>query len=369
MSEGIFIGLMSGTSLDGIDAVAVRFAPAFELLGTHSEPLPPTLRAEILALCQPGDNEIERLAALDPALGRLFATAANQLLQRSGLKADQVSAIGSHGQTVRHRPGRHYSLQIGDPNLIAELTGITTIADFRRRDMAAGGQGAPLVPAFHAALFRCSRQDRVLLNIGGMANLTWLPADHNIAVRGFDTGPGNVLLDGWIAHHRGLAYDAGGDWARSGQVIPELLQRMLALPFFQAPPPKSTGREQFNLAWLQQQLAQLGRHCDAADVQATLLELTARSAADAIRQQAAAEQLGVYLCGGGSHNGALRQRLAALLQPASVETTCALGLDPDWVEAVAFAWLACRTRAQQCGNLPAVTGASGPRILGGIYQK
>ncbi|GGO88518.1 anhydro-N-acetylmuramic acid kinase [Marinobacterium nitratireducens] len=364
-----YLGLMSGTSLDSVDAVVVEYnGRDLDLIASHSEPFPSDLRHRTLALMHPGDDEIERLGRLDLELAELFARAANNLIDATSLERSSIRAIGSHGQTVRHRPDAGFTLQIGDPNLIAERTGITLVADFRRRDMAAGGQGAPLVPAYHRALFHDAGVDRIIANIGGMANVTLLRADSSHPVTGYDTGPGNVLLDSWIGRHRQLEYDRDGAWAASGQILPTLLERLLDLPFFDAPAPKSTGREQFNPNWLDACIrdADCGQ-AQPADVQATLLELTARSLS---REIGASLDAGgeIYLCGGGSHNKYLLQRLQALLEPYEVRTTAALGQDPDWVEACAFAWLAARTLEGQSGNLPAVTGARGERILGAIYQ-
>ncbi|SER10861.1 anhydro-N-acetylmuramic acid kinase [Amphritea atlantica] len=361
----IYIGLMSGTSLDSIDAVAVRFEPQFELLASHSEPIPSAIHAAILALLTPGDNEIERLGRLDLQLAELFASAVNNLISTHHLEQKQIAAIGSHGQTIRHRPEANFTLQIGDPNLIAERTGITTIGDFRRRDMAAGGQGAPLVPAFHNALFRHTTVNRVLVNIGGMANLTILEAAEDKPIRGYDTGPGNVLMDSWIMQHKHESYDRDGRWAARGKIVPQLLQQMLALPYFSEPAPKSTGREQFNRHWLEQKVNALAVSPPPEDVQATLLELTAVSIADAIKSHQLSD-LQVFLCGGGSHNSRLKARLTELLEPHYLSTTAELNLDPDWVEAAAFAWLAYRTLNRLSGNIPEVTGAAGYRPLGTI---
>lgn len=366
MSAPIYIGLMSGTSLDSIDAVAVRFEPSFELIASHSEPIPAAIDRRIHSMLNPGENEIERLGRLDLELGGLFATAVLNLLKESGIAPDQVAAIGSHGQTIRHRPEAHFTLQIGDPNIIAEHTGITTVADFRRRDMAAGGQGAPLVPAFNNALFRSKEHDRVLVNIGGMANLTILSADTSQPVLGYDTGPGNVLMDSWIQLHHQSSYDCEGQWAASGQSVPALLENMLALPFFSETPPKSTGREQFNSLWVRQMVRKLDSEPLAVNVQATLLDLTAISIADAIKNHDLKDPE-IYLCGGGSHNNRLMNQLRFLLKPWQVKTSSELGLDPDWVEAAAFAWLAYRTLNKQSGNVPEVTGAEGYRPLGAIY--
>jgi len=366
MSTRYFIGLMSGTSLDSIDAALVDLSQGFKLLASHSTPITDALRERILKLTQPGDNEIELMGRLDTELARSFATAVLELLHKCNLSVDQIQAIGSHGQTLRHRPEAGFTLQIGDPSLITELTGITTVADFRRRDIAAGGQGAPLVPAFHHALFSQAGTNRIIINIGGMANLTLLPGNIDKPVTGFDTGPGNVLMDSWIAQHLNLPYDADGNWARQGRVLPDLLQQLLREPFFQQPAPKSTGRELFNMEWLSRHLAAQPHTTEPCDVQATLTELTAVTIADAVANQPLSNP-DLFLCGGGSHNALLKERLQALLPDHAIDTTEALGLDPDWVEAAAFAWLASRALEKRSGNLPAVTGASGERILGGIY--
>lgn len=363
----LYLGLMSGTSLDGIDVALLDFTPQPPLLlAAKTFPLPASLRSELLALCQPGENEIERLGRADRALGEACAAAALTLLRESGTAAHQVSAIGSHGQTIRHQPQGDdaFTLQIGDPATIAERTGITTVADFRRRDIAAGGEGAPLVPPFHRALFGGAR-NRAVVNIGGIANITALPADGSLL--GFDTGPGNTLLDGWVAQHRGEAYDLDGAWAASGMVHAALLQRLLGEPFLHQPPPKSTGRELFQLAWLTQHLAQLDTVPAAADVQATLAELTAVTIAMAIDALPCAINE-VYVCGGGAYNRDLMRRLEQQLHPRLLASTAQLGLAPEWVEAAAFAWLARRTLAGLPGNEPTVTGAAHPRILGAIHQ-
>lgn len=359
----MYIGLMSGTSADAIDAVLVSFDPCLTLHASHSIPLKGELRDRVLALTQPGPNELDRMGMLDRELGIAFAEAALSLLELAGMPASAVQAIGSHGQTVRHRPdGRlGFSLQIADPNTIAELTGIPVVADFRRRDVAAGGQGAPLVPAFHRAVFGSDVINRTILNIGGMANISYLPAASHHAF-GFDTGPGNVLMDAWSELRRGLSFDAGGLWARQGQPDATLLEQLLAHDYFHQRPPKSTGRELFHLGWLRQHLDE---QCET-DVQRTLLELTARSIAEAIRRWAP-ETAEVYTCGGGAFNDFLMERLSALMPERPLSTTLALGLDPRWVEASAFAWLARQTMRQRPGNLPETTGASGLRILGGVY--
>ncbi len=362
----IYIGLMSGTSLDGIDAVAVRFEPEFQILASHSEPLPAPLRQKILKLTQPGSDEIDLMGEVDLELGCLFAQAANNLLSGCEIERSAVKAIGSHGQTIRHRPEAGFTLQIGDANLIAELTGITTVADFRRRDMAAGGQGAPLVPAFHQAQLQSTTHDRILLNIGGMANLTYLPKDTDKPVFGFDTGPGNVLLDAWIKSCRDDNFDANGDWAGSGRVIPSLLKQLLSERFFTQPPPKSTGRELFHLAWLQEKLGEHNHRTE--DIQATLLALTVESIASSIRTYLDSKAYELIVCGGGSHNLTMMQALTIALPEAEISNSGQLGIDADWMEAAAFAWLAKRCLEGSDGNLSSVTGASGGRILGAIYQ-
>ena len=363
-----YIGLMSGTSVDGIDAALVSIPPAggFTLLATHQHPLPDTVRAAIQALILPGADEIDREGELDMELGQLFAEAATTLLKKSDIQASHIRAIGSHGQTIRHRPQtvHAFTRQIGNPSVIAELTGITTVADFRARDMAAGGQGAPLVPAFHAALFRKSGTNRAIVNIGGIANITWLAGDARADVIGFDAGPGNTLLDLWTRQQLGRSYDKDGTWASGGKVLPELLARLLRDDYFSQRPPKSTGREHFHLEWVARHLA--GSEAPQ-DVQATLAELSARSMADALRDLLPGAPQEVYVCGGGAHNHDLLARLQNALGKAPLATTTALGLDPDWVEAAAFAWLAHQTLAGHPGNLPSVTGARRPVVLGGIY--
>lgn len=364
----LYIGLMSGTSADAIDAVLADLTDIPQLLAHHSLALPIKIRDQIHAISLPGDNEIDRMGALDAELGNLFSQTTLELLAQARINAAQVTAIGSHGQTIRHRPPRSYegtfTLQIGDPNLIAELTGVTTVADFRRRDMAAGGQGAPLVPAFHRATFYLKGTDRVIVNIGGMANITWLPSQGEVI--GFDTGPGNVLMDNWIMEHLGKSYDHGGIWALSGRLSKPLLNELLTAPYFKMWAPKSTGRESFNRLWLDGHLLKTALSLSPADVQATLLELTAITIADSIRDlnQRSKE---IFVCGGGAYNGALMQRLKALLPQDIVASTAALGIDPQWIEAMAFAWLAQQTINHKPGNLRAVTGAKREVILGGVY--
>ena len=354
---------MSGTSLDGVDAVLVDFSMSCtKLLASHYLAYPADFRKQLLTLHEDAEGELHRTALSANQLARLYAQTVNELLRSSRTGRSVVRAIGCHGQTIRHRPDAGYTLQIGNAALLAELTGITVVADFRSRDVAAGGQGAPLVPAFHAHALASASSHRVIANIGGIANLTDLPLEG--APKGFDCGPGNMLMDAWIGKCLHQKHDEAGAWAASGRVIPVLLERLLAHPFLPTPPPKSAGREQFNLAWLTQQLA--GNEA-AEDVQATLLELTARTLNDAASQYCRGWQV-MYVCGGGVHNQVLMDRLKMLALPASVASTVELGIDPDWMEAMAFAWLARQCLHGQPGNLPQATGASGPRILGAIYQ-
>jgi anhydro-N-acetylmuramic acid kinase len=373
----LYIGLMSGTSADSIDAVLVDFASTPpKLLAQLEHPIDHTLKNQILQLCNPGDNEIERMGHLDRSLGLHFAQATQQLLAQSGINADQIRAIGSHGQTIRHRPpglqgnddNLPFTLQIGDPNTLAEITGITTVADFRRRDIAANGQGAPLAPAFHQALFASDSSERFVVNIGGMSNITQLSPEQ--AALGFDTGPGNVLMDGWIYQQRGENYDRDGHWAASGSVHNPLLDKLLSHPFLPLSPPKSTGREAFNLNWLNHLLSEFNEPIASADVQATLLEFTATTITDAISsisKSTKSVQTEVFICGGGAFNAQLMHRLTQLSNGYQVQITRSIGIDPEWVEAMAFAWLAHQTLQRQPGNLQQVTGAQGARILGGIY--
>ena len=360
----LFMGLMSGTSMDGIDAALVDFSQQRpHLVATHSHPCHGELTQDLDRALALKDPLSEDLSALDNAMGGIFAEAANALLVQAGVAADTVSAIGSHGQTIHHAPDAPdpYSLQIGNPALIASHTGIEVIADFRRADIEAGGQGAPLVPAFHRSVFSGQGEERVVLNIGGIANITILPANPAGPVTGFDTGPGNTLMDQWTHRHLGTGMDIDGDWARQGTTDMRLLQELLADPWFSKPPPKSTGREYFNLPWL---LAAMdGNGVNAADVQATLCELTARSIANAIVQYAPGSRR-LLVCGGGVHNARLLERLTAALPDHRVGSTANLGIDPDWVEAVAFAWLARQHQQNRPGNIPEVTGADATVVLG-----
>jgi anhydro-N-acetylmuramic acid kinase len=370
-----YAGVMSGTSLDGVDAVLGVFDGATcTVEAAAHRPFPAALRAELLALQTPGPDELARAARAANALAEAYAGAIADVLAAAGVAAADVLAAGVHGQTVRHCPQEAWTLQLNNPARVAERTGVTVVADFRARDVAAGGQGAPLVPAFHASMFARGDTDRVIVNIGGIANITLLPAGGDLAaVRGFDTGPGNVLMDLWCARHRGEDYDHDGAWARSGRVDAALLEALLAEPYFETPPPKSTGRDLFNAGWLATRLA---RHAerrspapDPADVQATLLALTARTIAGAVIAAGCANDAELLVCGGGAKNSALMAALATELAPRTVTTTAAHGIAIEHVEALAFAWLARQALAGRPGNLPAVTGAPGFRVLGAIYPR
>lgn len=363
MSE-LYIGLISGTSADGIDAALVDLSSTKpKLLATHFTPYEENLRRPILDLYQPGADEINRLGQLDVLIGKTFAHAANTLLEKNNLTRDKIAAIGSHGQTIRHHPKFEYpfTLQIGDPNVISAETGITTIADFRRRDIALGGQGAPLVPGFHYHIF-FGKSDRIIVNIGGIANITLLPANIMQPIVGYDTGPGNALLDAWAEKHLQKPRDENGAWAATGKVNTQLLEKLLCDPYFKSAYPKSTGREYFHLEWLQPYLP---REINPVDVQATLVELTARSILEAINNHFARGE--IFICGGGVHNGFLMSRIKSLAKNFSVESTETFGVNPDWVEAMAFAWLAQQTLKKKSGNITTVTGAKQPVILGGVY--
>lgn len=373
----LYIGLMSGTSMDAVDAALVDFNAAKpELIATHSQSIPAALKKALLDLCKPGHDEINRMGQLDIEVGLLFAETANQLLLKNSLSNSEIKAIGSHGQTIRHQPtGNHpFTLQIGDPNIIAEKTGITTLADFRRRDMAAGGQGAPLTPGFHNEIFRTASEDRIILNLGGIANITWLPANSNLPVIGFDTGPGNTLLDAWISKHLNKNHDEKGAWAASGKIDVKLLDAMLADDYFKLSHPKSTGREYFNLQWLEKIL--LGNHLQntgdtksngriAENIQATLCELTVLSIAITIDKLI--KPCKILVCGGGIKNHYLIERLKINCPWSSIHSTDEYGVPPQWLEAMAWAWLAKQTLNKKPGNLPTVTGASKKVILGAVY--
>jgi anhydro-N-acetylmuramic acid kinase len=362
----IYLGLISGTSMDAIDAALVDFDVApLRILATSATPFEPDLKRRICALIdQPERVSLDEIGQIDVELGRAFARAALALMQTAGVGVDRVSAIGSHGQTLRHRPdlAAPFTWQIGDPNVLAEMTGISVVADFRRRDVAAGGQGAPLLPVFHDQVFRSDGEDRVIANLGGIANITIL--SQGSSVTGFDTGPANRLLDAWIARHLGKDFDAHGAWAASGQVDETLLNELLDEPYLRLAPPKSTGRELFNLPWLENKLGLFSR--PPRDVQATLQQFTACTLAAAVRQYAPGASL--YVCGGGARNLALLNAIAALIAPNRVASTAVLGLDPDYVEAVAFAWFAMRTLDGLTSSAGSVTGAKGARILGGVYR-
>lgn len=371
-TKKLYIGLMSGTSMDGVDAIVLDFSAGHcQILATHYAPYPADIRNALLALVEHHRKPVNlsELGELDARLGHFYADATLELLNKAALEPAFVEAIGSHGQTVLHRPPGHHTgsfpstLQIGDPNIIAHKTQITTVADFRRRDIAAGGQGAPLVPAFHAAFFQNPVEDRVVLNIGGIANITVLPA--NGTVSGFDTGPGNTLLDQWAKRYLDIEYDTGGNIAGKGKPVAILLEQLMSDRYFQISAPKSTGREYFNLMWLEAYLTNFAQF-SPTDVLATLTELTARSIAKAICDYAPATSR-IYICGGGIHNNTLVNRLSQLLPETTLESTIKAGLDPDYVEAAAFAWLAKQTLEGKPGNIPAVTGAQTPVVLGGIY--
>ena len=361
----LYIGLISGTSMDGIDAALVEFEKSsLQILQTRDYAYPPELRDRLInAMQQPEKCTVDDIGELDRRTGECFRDAAKALLDDAGVAASAVTAIGSHGQTLRHQPDaeRPFTLQIGDPTLIATGTGITTVADFRRADLAVGGQGAPLAPIFHEWLFRKSGSGRTILNIGGIANITILADDR--ATTGFDTGPGNTLMDAWTRKHRNETFDRNGEWAASGSVDTELLKRLLSDSFFSATPPKSTGFEQFNLKWLE---AAGAAAIDAGDVQATLCALTAASVSNAITAFAV-DTKELLVCGGGVHNAELMRRLGECMPAVDLSSTATAGLDPDWVEAAAFAWLAMRRLQDLPGNLPSVTGAQRAVTLGAIH--
>lgn len=370
-TPSLFIGMMSGTSLDGVDGVLASFSSddsrSIESLATAYLPFPAPMRAELMALQAASPNEIHREALAANLVARCYADCIATLLRQAGIEPAAVTAIGAHGQTIRHRPELGYTWQSINPALLAELTGIDVIADFRSRDIAAGGQGAPLVPAFHQSVFGVGNEARVVANIGGISNISVLGDDQDLI--GFDTGPGNVLMDAWIAKHQGKEYDADGLWAASGTIIPALLMTLRQEPFLALPPPKSTGRDLFHIDWLYEKLANFPG-IGAADVQATLAEFTATTLADAIAANAPAVQA-VYVCGGGAFNRHLMHRLELALRThghaVPVQSTATLGVSPNHVEALAFAWLAHRFHRRFAGNLPSVTGAKGPRILGALY--
>ncbi len=369
MRRELFAGVMSGTSLDGVDAVVADFGSRERIcttLGAASLPMDPALRAVLLGLQASSDDELASAARASIALADLYADAILAACRAAGVTPDQLVAAGVHGQTVRHRPDQGWTIQLNDPARVAERAGVVVVADFRRRDVAADGQGAPLVPAFHAALFAREDRSRAIVNIGGIANVTLLTPGRE--VRGFDTGPGNVLLDLWFARHGEGRFDEGGAWAASGRVDHALLAGLVADPYFAAPPPKSTGRDYFHAGWLDAVLGHRGGSPHPADVQATLTALTARTIADAVRREAPGTTE-VLVCGGGANNAALLRALAHDLAPRNVSPTSRVGVPVEQVEALAFAWLAREALAGRPGNLPDVTGARGLRVLGAIYPK
>ncbi|MFT5117249.1 MAG: anhydro-N-acetylmuramic acid kinase [Kiritimatiellia bacterium] len=361
---------MSGTSVDSVDAALVKFKKNKPtIVSTYSLPIAKELRLSVHKLAISGKDEIAQLRYLDKEFALLSCNAIQQLCQQANCPPTSITAVGSHGQTIRHYPNnKHnvgYSLQVGDPNIIAEKTGITTVADFRRRDIAAGGQGAPLTPAFHQNVFHSTLCDRIILNTGGIANITWLPKTGNVT--GYDTGPANGLMDSWCQQHQQSPFDNGGEWAKSGKVNTQLLTHLLQHPYFALSAPKSTGREDFNIPWLDQQLVSFPQTLQAEDVQATLLALTVESISQQIEKRDSHSSAEIYVCGGGAHNIALMQSLAQRLQPRRILSTESLGIHPDWVEATAFAWLAKQNMEKAAGNLPSVTGADREVVLGGIY--
>jgi len=364
----IYIGLMSGTSLDGIDVSVVDFADTEPcVLHCSTTAYDDSLRERIHNLTHSPDTTLDTIYTLDTDLGTLYAETVNRVLELASLDRSRIVALGCHGQTIRHRPDIEsaYTAQLGDPNRIATLTGITTVADFRRKDIALGGQGAPLASAFHNARFHSTEEDRAIINIGGIANITYLPADKEQPVIGFDTGPGNSLCDYWIRKNRGLAYDAAGEWASGGQILESLLQKMISQEsYFTQGLPKSTGTEYFNPAWLN---PFLNNDPNPIDLQTTLVELTALTISDALKTLPSSPK-NCYICGGGVHNAYLLDRLARAIPDCNIQTTQDLGVDPDYVEAIAFAWLARERIERRSGNLPDVTQACRSGILGGLYE-
>ena len=359
----LYVGIMSGTSLDGIDTALLDFSSSTpRLVATHYRPYPETLKKTLLALHDPAQGELHLAQLTANELSHEYAAATHALLLKAGVIPDQVVAIGCHGQTIRHRPEAGYTTQLCNAALLAELGGITVVSDFRSRDIAAGGQGAPLVPAFHNMMLRHANTHRVIVNIGGIANITNLAPGKPTS--GFDCGPGNLLMDLWVNRHLGQPYDKEGSWANSGSVIPALLKTLLDEPFFRSTPPKSCGRDLFNSGWLERHLQGNEK---PADIQATLLALTVQSIVNAIRDYCAGTQE-IYLCGGGAHNTALLDGLRTLLPACSIRLTDHLGIEADWMEAIAFAWLARQALHGHAASLPEVTGARHPSILGAIYQ-
>ncbi|GAA0859694.1 anhydro-N-acetylmuramic acid kinase [Aliiglaciecola litoralis] len=368
--SNLYIGLMSGTSMDGVDVAIVDFSKIQpKVIAFHTLTYTAELLQKLNQLCAANDDEIVDMGQADRAVAMHFADAVKQILQQTGLQPAQIAAIGSHGQTIRHHPnGQHgFTLQIGDPNTLAVMTGIDVIADFRRKDIALGGQGAPLAPAFHQAVFRHSKHSRIILNIGGISNITYIPKSIEQDVIGFDTGPGNTLMDAWCKRHLGEPYDHNGHWAASGNRDSRLLQQLMVEPFFAQSFPKSTGRETFNLDWLDNHIATLAQSPSAESVQATLAMLTTCTIASQINVFDDVEE--VFVCGGGANNDFLMECLENELVEVDLATTNELGISPDAVEAVAFAWLAYAHINHIPGNLPSVTGAAKAAILGGFYHR
>jgi anhydro-N-acetylmuramic acid kinase len=367
MTPARYVGAISGTSIDGLDLALIEVATSVSIIAGTTVPFDAALRDRLIALASSETNDVDSFGRADTMLGTFIARSIVDFLLELRLSPLDIRAIGSHGQTVRHRPEptARYTLQLGDPNIIAEDTGILTVADFRRRDLAAGGEGAPLVPLFHASVFGSPADMRTVLNIGGIANITTLSRDSDHKLSGFDTGPGNTLLDAWVRFQRGESFDYDGSWACSGTVHPELLRALLADPYFRQPPPKSTGREKFDLNWLRRHLHGLDPMAPA-DVQATLSELTAQSVAEALPRWGHPSGT-IIVVGGGRLNIDLMNRLRRLAPNHVVRSSEDCGVNGDWVEAAAFAWLACRTLAGLAGNAPEVTGARAARVLGGVY--
>jgi anhydro-N-acetylmuramic acid kinase len=369
----LYIGLMSGTSVDGIDTVVAKIGPShFELINSDSIDFPAEIKSQLLDLCHASQANINEIGSLNTSCGQLIGQAVKSLLKKSHLSPSDIRAIGSHGQTVRHCPEhpKPFTTQLGDASIVAEESGILTIADFRMADIACGGQGAPLVPAFHNAVFRSSIANRAIINIGGISNITILPKDPRAEVTGYDIGPGNTLMDQWTRDKTGEPFDLDGNWARAGKIIPRLLDATLSEHYFLASGPKSTGRELFNLEWLGKYLSISETSESDQDIQATLAELTAITIAETVKAQKALLQddLDIYLCGGGVNNHYLLERIQHHIPDTTMNTTDSLNIDPQLVEASAFAWLAYRTYNGLPGNLPCVTGARKEKILGGIYQ-
>ncbi len=371
MPNELYLGLMSGTSMDGLDIVLVEFAQEHPHLLAHQHfEFPESLQRQLHTLCHVHPHELDSYAQLDRSFAQFSAASIRELLSQRNISASAIAAIGSHGQTVRHQPDLElgYTLQLGDPSTIAALTGIPVVADFRRKDIALGGQGAPLVPAFHQDIFGTLDETRAILNLGGIANITWLPGTP-AGVTGFDTGPANTLLDRWFTHcnpDADVTFDRQGAFAAQGEVIEQALEHLLADEYFHRSPPKSTGRDDFNLAWLETKLGTLEQY-QPADLQATLVELTAQSVAHALQQWLPELPRSIFVCGGGAYNPILMSALKRALPSSAWYTTSRLGIDPHHVEAMAFAWLARCFMHRQPGNLPAVTGASRAAILGGLY--